>query len=195
MMPGGGGRHESPARYGAAAPDPVTLRQAHAFVAAHHRHLPPPAGHRFSIGAATDTGELVGVVIVGRPVARHLDDGVTAEAIRLATTGPPNTCSLLLAAAWHAARALGYRRLITYTRTDEPGTSLRAAGFHTEATVPANRGWSRPGRTRTNHGADRRPGCGGPSANPAPDRRIATHAPSTHRPVPASTPPRTGHAG
>lgn len=150
---------------------PVTLRQARAFVAAHHRHLPPPAGHRFSIGAATDTGHLVGVVIVGRPVARHLDDGVTAEAVRLATTGLPNTCSLLLAAAWRAARALGYRRLVTYTRTDEPGTSLRAAGFRTEATVPASTGWSRPSRTRPDRGADHTPrlrwALGEPRTRPA----------------------------
>lgn len=153
---------------------PVTLRQAQAFVAVHHRHLGPPVGHRFSIGAATDADELVGVIVVGRPVARHLDDGHTAEAVRLATTGLPNTCSLLLAAGWRAACALGYRRLVTYIRTDEPGASLRAAGFHAVATVAPRQGWPCTSRQRVDCGADHTPrlrwaiGDTPPSGRPAP---------------------------
>ncbi|GLI00644.1 XF1762 family protein [Phytohabitans aurantiacus] len=76
---------------------------------------------------------LVGVAIVGRPVARHLDDGLTLEVTRVATDGHRNACSLLYAAAWHAAKALGYRRLITYTQK-----ALRFA--ISEASVAAN--WS-----------------------------------------------------
>ena len=75
---------------------PLTLAAANDFVAAHHRHHRPVVGHRFSIGAQ-DGGVLVGAAIVGRPVARHLDDGFTAEVTRLVTDGTKNACSMLYA--------------------------------------------------------------------------------------------------
>lgn len=89
------------------------------------------------------------MVVVGRPVARHMADGWTAEVTRLATDGSRNACSLLYAAAWRAARAMGYRRLITYTLATEPGTSLRAAGWGVVAEV-RRQTWNRPnvGRPR-----------------------------------------------
>lgn len=125
---------------------PLTLREASAFVERHHRHCQPPQGGLFAIGASGG-GEVVGVVIVGRPVARHMADGWTAEVTRLATDGSRNACSLLYGAAWRAARAMGYRRLITYTLATEPGTSLRAAGWRVVAEVQ-RRSWDRPGRPR-----------------------------------------------
>ena len=73
--------------------------------------------------------EMVAVVIVGKPVARMLADGWTAEVTRLCSTGARNACSLLYAAAWRASRAIGYRRLVTYTLPEEGGASLRAAGW------------------------------------------------------------------
>lgn len=107
---------------------PVTLSEAKAFVERHHRHHKAPQGGRFAIGAAKD-GEVVGVVIVGRPVARMLDDGWTAEVTRCCTDGTRNAPSMLYRAAWRAARAMGYRRLVTYTLPEEGGASLRAAGW------------------------------------------------------------------
>lgn len=107
---------------------PVELAEANAFVAAHHRHHRPTVGHRFSIGANRD-GRIVGVAIVGRPTSRGLQDGWTCEVTRLATDGTANACSVLYAAAWRACRAMGYRRLVTYTLPEEGGTSLRASGF------------------------------------------------------------------
>jgi hypothetical protein len=107
---------------------PVTLREAMAFVVAHHRHHGPPRGGLFAIGAASGS-EIVAVAIVGRPVARMLQDNYTAEVTRLCSTGERNACSLLYAACWRAARAMGYRRLVTYTLPDEGGASLRAAGW------------------------------------------------------------------
>nr|WP_218578850.1 XF1762 family protein [Phytohabitans houttuyneae] len=92
--------------------------------------------------------------MVGRPIARHHDDGLTAEVTRLATDGSRNACSALLAAAWRVARSMGYQRMITYTRQDEPGTSLRAAGWRAVADIPASNGWNRTSRPRTAHGAD-----------------------------------------
>jgi hypothetical protein len=146
--------HEAPSATQAAARlIPITLRDAANFVAGHHRHLGPPRGHRFSIAAAAGS-DLVGVVIVGRPVARMLDDGLTAEVTRLCTTGYPNTCSLLMGAAWRAARAMGYLRMVSYTRADEPGTSLRAAGWYRVALRPARSGWHTPARPRISAGAD-----------------------------------------
>ncbi|PZG24525.1 hypothetical protein C1I98_35495 [Spongiactinospora gelatinilytica] len=108
---------------------PLAIRTARAFVAWQHRHLGPPPGAMFAIGVTTPDTTLVGVAIIGRPTARAFDDGFTAEVTRLATDGTPNACSALLGAAWRAARAMGYRRLITYTRAREPGTSLHAAGY------------------------------------------------------------------
>ena len=107
---------------------PVTLKEANAFVALHHRHHRPVTGHKFSIGCSI-MGELVGVAIVGRPVSRYLDDGFTLEVNRLCTTGEKNACSFLYAAAWRAAQAMGYRKIITYTLASENGASLRAAGW------------------------------------------------------------------
>lgn len=128
---------------------PVSFADACAFVAAWHRHHAPPVGHKFSIGAAV--GDLlVGVAIVGRPVARHLDNGRTLEVIRTATDGTPNANSALYGAAWRAAKALGYDRLVTYTQAGETGASLRAAGWRIVAERPARPGWSAPSRPRTN---------------------------------------------
>ena len=107
---------------------PISLREANAFVDRHHRHHKSVTGHKFSIGC-TQGGELVGVAIMGRPVSRYLDDGLTLEVNRLCTTGAENACSMLYGAAARAAKAMGYRKIITYTLDTEPGTSLRAAGW------------------------------------------------------------------
>jgi hypothetical protein len=127
---------------------PITLREARAYVLEHHRHHKPPQGGLFAIGADKE-GEIVGVVIVGKPVARMLDDDYTAEVTRLASDGSKNVCSLLYAAAWRAAKAMGYRRLVTYTLPQEGGSSLRAAGW-TLIGEAGGGSWSRPtsGRPR-----------------------------------------------
>jgi hypothetical protein len=85
---------------------PINLRHARAFVAAVHRHHGAPQGGKFALAAWHD-GTLVGVAIVGRPVSRALDDGWTAEVIRVATDGTRNACSFLYARAKRAAQALG----------------------------------------------------------------------------------------
>lgn len=108
---------------------PVSLKEANAFVAEHHRHHRPVTGHKFSLGCVQD-GRLAGVAIVGRPVSRYLDNGRTLEVNRLCSTGGKNVCSFLYGAAARAAKALGYSRIITYTLDTEPGTSLRAAGWN-----------------------------------------------------------------
>lgn len=108
---------------------PLRRVEAVSFIEQHHRHHPPPAGDVFRIGAADEEGKVRGVAMIGRPVARHYDDGWTLEVNRVATDGCENACSALYGAAWRAAKALGYRRLITYTLASESGSSLKGAGW------------------------------------------------------------------
>ena len=124
----------------------LDLAEANAFVRQHHRHHRPVVGHLFSIGAALE-GRIVGVAIVGRPVARARDDGVTAEVTRLATDGTKNACSFLYGAAARAGFALGFKRIGTYILASEPGTSLVAAGWRQIGEV-RGRSWSCPSRPR-----------------------------------------------
>lgn len=126
---------------------PLTLREANRFVLDVHRHHGRVQGCKFSIGVVDEDGTLRGVAIVGRPTARHRDDGETAEVTRLATDGCPNACSALYAAAWRTARAMGYRRLGTYILDSEPGTSLRAAGWKLMGEAGGGT-WNRPNRSR-----------------------------------------------
>lgn len=108
---------------------PITQREAKAYITRHHRHHPPSVGAVCCLAVADQQGEVRGVAMVGRPVARALDDGWTLEVNRIATDGCRNACSALYAAAWRVARALGWRRLITYTLACESGSSLRGAGW------------------------------------------------------------------
>lgn len=124
----------------------VDLDEANAFVSAHHRHHKPVVGHLFSLGAALDD-KVVGVAIVGRPVSRMRDDGVTAEVTRLCTDGTRNACSFLYGAAARAAFALGFRRIGTYTLPEEGGASLRGVGWR-QIGERGGGSWSRDSRPR-----------------------------------------------
>ena len=106
---------------------PCNLSEAKAFVKQYHRHHGIPVGGKFAV-ACSDSNKVVGVAVVGRPVARGFDDGWTAEVTRLCTDGTKNACSFLYAACWRAARAMGYRRIGTYILESESGKSLTAAG-------------------------------------------------------------------
>lgn len=128
---------------------PISLAEANAFVAEYHRHHKPVVGHLFCAAISDDDGMVRGVGLVGRPVARMLQDGFTCEVTRLCTDGVPNGCSMLYRALWRAARALGYQRLVTYTLPEEGGGSLRAAGFKLVGEAGGG-SWDRPnvGRPR-----------------------------------------------
>lgn len=125
---------------------PVTYREACEFIARHHRHHQPPQGYKFAIAVNDGTG-VVGVITVGRPVSRHLDDTWTAEVTRCCTDGTKNAASMLYGAAWRAAKAMGYKRLVTYTLQSEPGTSLTAAGWKNIG-VAGGGTWNRADRPR-----------------------------------------------
>lgn len=144
---------------GAVKVAPCTIADARRFIGQHHRHNLPPNSGLFAARVVSD-GNTVGVVIVGRPVARALDDGATAEVTRCCTDGTPNACSMLYGAAKRAAKALGWERLITYTLATEPGASLRAAGWQRVADLPARAAWARPNQARYQtdlFGNERRP--------------------------------------
>ena len=154
---------------------PVSLRTANVFVLAHH-HRPVQAA-KFALAVTLADSDLIrGVTIVGRPVARHLDDGWTREVTRLCTDSTPNACSKLYGAAWQAAKSLGYIRLITYTLPDEGGASPRAAGWRL---IGARGGgaWSRPSRPL----ADTPSTCAAPNA--CGRRRAARTKGSTRMPI------------
>lgn len=130
---------------------PTPIKYACAFVARHHRHCKPPNGGLFAVGVAVK-GETVGVAIVATPVARPLANGITCEITRLCVldgVSELHVCSHLYGKCVRIAREMGYEKVITYTLEEEPGTSLIAAGFHIEATVPARDSWNTPSRSRT----------------------------------------------
>jgi hypothetical protein len=126
---------------------PISLREARAFVAAHHRHSQPPRGWLF--GAALEVGgEVVAVGVAGRPVAAGLQDGRTIEITRVCTLGTRNASSRLYGALCRAAAALGYRRAVTYNLRTESGSSIRAAGFTLVEELAARTSWASKGRGR-----------------------------------------------
>lgn len=129
---------------------PVSHKEASEFVGNFHRHNKPPLGSIFCV-AASDGQKMIGVAIVGRPVARYLDDGQTLEVTRCCVVddAPKGSCSFLYARCWQAAKALGWQKLITYTLQSESGASLRGAGWKIVAELKGSTGkaWTtRPGR-------------------------------------------------
>ena len=111
---------------------PITLKNANQFVKSFHRHHKPTVGHKFSIGL-NDGNTLIGVAILGRPVARGCDDGLTIEVARLCTNGTKNACSMLYQAAARASKELGYKKIQTYILDVENAASLKGAGWIFEA--------------------------------------------------------------
>ena len=107
---------------------PITVRTANSVVTDYHRHHPAVTGCKFAIGCE-DNGNLCGVAICGRPVSRYLDDGRTLEINRLCTDGTRNACSKLYGASVRIAKAMGYKKVITYILESESGASLKASNF------------------------------------------------------------------
>ena len=131
---------------------PISLADAKAFTDAYHRHNVGSKGHKFSIGLEKD-GELIGTATVGRPIARMLDDGYTAEVTRVCikpNVDHRNANSMLYGACVRAAKAMGYEKVITYTLVTESGSSLKASGFQEDGIIKGHpNGWDMPGRHRT----------------------------------------------
>src|SRR6516162_9286681 len=125
---------------------PITLEEANEFVRQNHRHHKPVPGAKFCVAVAE--GETIhGVAIVGRPVARMLDDGWTLEVNRTCTDGTKNANSMLYGACRRVTFVLGYRKLITYTLPEEGGVSLTAAGWKCLGEAGGG-SWNCPSRPR-----------------------------------------------
>ena len=126
---------------------PVTKTLARQFVTEHHRHNEAPSPMQVAFAIGLEVGDrLIAVATAGRPVARSVDDGFTLEVNRACVEAGayPNANSALYGAIGRAAKALGYRRLVTYTLQSESGVSLRAAGFTGPLTFSGSRSWVRP---------------------------------------------------
>ena len=128
---------------------PITLKAANAFVTQYHRHHKASVGHKFSIGLS-DNNVLIGVAIMGRPVARGSDNGFTIEVARLCTNGAKNACSMLYQAAARASKELGYSKIQTYILQSELGTSLKACGW-TKETITNGGKWKHTHGLRNNY--------------------------------------------
>lgn len=134
---------------------PITYREAAEFVNRFHRHHKAPQGCKFAIGLS-DCETMSGVAICGRPVSRRLDDGFTLEITRVCTDGTKNACSMLYGACCRIAKAMGYRKVITYILESEDGASVKAANFKCEGvaggthwTGKRNRGQDIPAEMKT----------------------------------------------
>ena len=128
----------------------MSIQEANEFVANFHRHSKPTQGGKFAIGASSHG--LFGVAIVGRPIARRLDDGYTAEVLRVCVSpnAPKNTCSFLYGRCWRIWQQMGGMKMITYTLQSESGSSLRGVGWKIMGETGGwneNKGWTtRPNR-------------------------------------------------
>lgn len=125
---------------------PLELKQANEFVNSLHRHHNAVYRDKFRIGCESE-GKLIGVIQLGRPVARHLDDGKTIEVVRLCTDGTINACSFLYSRAAKIAKVMGYKKIITYILDSEHGSSLKASGWYKETDTKGH-SWNCPSRPR-----------------------------------------------
>lgn len=128
---------------------PITQKRAKQFIRDNHRHFPkPPHGDIFRVGLSNDDGDLIGVIMVGRPVARALDNGLCLEVNRCCVLpNNPNACSMLYGRAARIAKEMGYEKVVTYTLDIESGSSLKGAGWKQEAEIKG-RNWNCKSRPR-----------------------------------------------
>lgn len=126
---------------------PIELKDCQAYINANHRHHIGAHRDKYRVAAEMD-GDIVGVIQVGRPIARRLDDGKTLEVLRLCTDGSNNVCSFLYSRAARIAKEMGYSKIITYILDSEDGTSLIASGWQLEESDVGGNDWNVPSRPR-----------------------------------------------
>ena len=132
----------------------VSAARARRFIADHHAHCAAPVAWRFHV-AVFNGRTMIGVAVVGNPVARALSGRDILEVNRLCVRRDTpsalrwNAASMLYGWCAREAERRGWQKVITYTRADEPGTSLIAAGWIREGRV-RGRGWHSTVRHRSN---------------------------------------------
>jgi hypothetical protein len=130
---------------------------ARRFIDRHHAHCAAPVTWRFG-QSCWNGATMIGVVSVGNPVARALCSQGALEVNRLCIRRDIpralawNAASMLYGWSAREAERRGWSRIVTYTRADEDGGSLIAAGWTPEATV-RGRGWHSGQRARANRNA------------------------------------------
>lgn len=164
---------------------PATISQLNKAVELFHRHHKPVQGHRFSLLAIDHTGTIVGACSVGRPVSRGCDPYKVAEVTRLVTDGTKNACSILYAASARACEAMGFERIQTYILQDEPGISLKAAGWSFDG-ITSGGDWN---SSKKNAGTRRTDQPMGPKQRWKKDLNIGNKNRSNNRPRPQSNSP------
>lgn len=133
---------------------PISAHSLRRFIERHHAHCGAPVTWRFH-NAVFNGATLIGVAVVGNPVAPALMHRGIVEVNRLCVRRDVpaalrwNAASMLYGWCAREAEQRGWGKIITYTRADEPGTSLAAAGWEKEATIRA-RGWHSTRRSRSN---------------------------------------------
>lgn len=126
---------------------PIGIASAIAACDRWHSHHEPAVGGLFAL--AVWRGErCVCVAIVSRPVARALDNGTTAEVVRLASDGSTRgAASRALRACAVECTARGLTRVVSYTLLGEVGACYRAARWRPTALTRGGE-WSSPSRPR-----------------------------------------------
>ena len=134
---------------------PVKQSLAKDFIRQHHRHLPnPPHGWKFGASVWYQDQIMVGVIMVGRPVARALDDGSTLEVNRscVRTDLPKqftfNANSKLYGWACREAKKRGFKKIYTYFLLNEKATAMKACGWDFDGLTNGGK-WSCPSRPRS----------------------------------------------
>jgi hypothetical protein len=126
---------------------PLSLSSAHAACDRWHSHHEPAVGGLFALAAWVDD-RCVCVAVVSRPVARRLDDGKTAEVVRLASDATTRrAASSTLRAVVVECASRGYDRVVSYTMLGEVGACYRAARWRPTALTRGGE-WSCPSRPR-----------------------------------------------
>lgn len=127
---------------------PVELRECQNFINDLHRHHAAAVRDKFRVGVADESGKLLGVAQVGRPLSRFMADGKTLEVIRLCSDGSKDVCSFLYSRCARIAKEMGYEKIITYILETEPGISLKASGWHCELSVCGGATWENNTRAK-----------------------------------------------
>ena len=128
--------------------------QTRAFIARHHAHCAPPVMWRFD-AAIYNGNTMLGLAIVGNPVAPGLMLRGILEVNRLCLRRDLpdalrwNAASMLYGWCAREARRRGWRKIITYTRADEPGTSCVLPGGPRRRRCAAAAGTAADGRGPT----------------------------------------------
>lgn len=130
---------------------PLTRTAAREWIEQVHRHHKKASVcdiFRIACVDKNNPEEILGVMQVGRPVARLLATDNNLEVTRLAVKeNCPNACSFMYARAARVGRELGYNIIYTYILQSESGASLRAAGWVEDGEAGGG-SWDRPSRRR-----------------------------------------------